>query len=144
MTRFISRRTARRTTGAAATLALTLAMMVAPARAEDCARPDTQADMARCAFAAFEAASAEQAAALRAAGERLPKAQQPALRKVQRAFAAFAAAQCDLEALGSQGGSVQQTVKWRCMARLARDRASALQALAACPEGDAACPARKP
>lgn len=100
--------------------------------------------MTRCAFADFEAAGAAQAAALRAVNERLPATQQPALRKAQRAYATFAAAQCDLEAAGSAGGSVQPMVRWQCMARLTRERATALQKLAVCPEGDVACAGKKP
>ena len=103
----------------------TLACAVAPAHAQGCTAPGTQADLARCAFADFEAAGAKQAAALRAVNQRLPKAQQPALRKAQRAYLAFAAAQCDLEATGSAGGSVQQMVRWQCMARLTQARAAA-------------------
>ncbi len=129
---------------AVAACLVTLACAVAPAHAQDCTAPGTQAEMARCAFADFEAAGATQDAALRAANQRLPKAQQPALRKAQRAYLAFAAAQCDLEAAGAAGGSVQQMVRWQCMARLTRARAAALHKLATCPEGDLACAGRTP
>lgn len=111
----------------------------AAAAALDCSAPATQAALNACAFEAFTAAGAAQAAALQALQQGLAQADRARLLKAQQAHTAYAAAQCDFESGAVAGGSAQPMVKWQCLARLTQARAEALRAAAQCEEGDLSC-----
>ena len=110
----------------------------------DCKAPLTQADMAACAYEDFLSANGAQASAQRSYIVRLARADQLRWRSAQKAWTAWAAAQCGFESGGSDGGSARNMLHWRCMTRLSRERTAAIERLANCPEGDLACPGRKP
>ena len=110
----------------------------------DCKAPVTQADMAACAYEDFLAANGTQAATQRSYIARLARADQLRWRSAQKAWTAWAAAQCGFESGGSDASSARNMLHWQCMTRLSRERTAAIERLANCPEGDLACPARKP
>ena len=121
---------------AIATLALTTTLL---AQAATCADAITQADMNRCAFEDFEAAGSGYAQRYKELSQPLPAAQRDRLRRMQTAWIKFRTEACRYESGPSKGGSVQEFIYWRCAARMTRERTVALQALAACREGDVTC-----
>lgn len=129
-----------------ATVSLLLGMTcIASAEfAQDCTSPVTQADLGRCAHAEFLVATEAYAASYKTLAGSLAQKQRDQLRRSQKAWIAYRTAACDFESSASQGGSVQDMVKWRCASRMTRDRTEELTRLTNCPEGDVSCmrPAR--
>ena len=125
-------------------LSIPLRLLAAQTDAPDCSAPITQADMNRCAYEDFLAANGEQAAVLKglAQGPAAPDRQR--LRAAQKAWIAWRTSQCEFESGGSSGGSARELARWSCTAKITRERTVALDKLAHCPEGDIACPGRKP
>ena len=121
---------------AIASLALTTPLL---AHAATCADAITQPDMNRCAFEDFEAAGSGYAQRYKELSQPLPAAQRDRLRRMQTAWIKFRTEACRYESGPSKGGSVQEFIYWRCAARMTRERTVALQALAACREGDVTC-----
>lgn len=117
-----------------------LALLPAVAQA-DCRAPATQLEMTVCAEADWQAADADLNAAYRAARGAMqaadagwPAAQrgaEVALRDAQRAWIAFRDNACAAEGWPFRGGSAEPMVVYGCRARLTRDRAADLWALAA-------------
>lgn len=66
------------------------------------------------------------------------------LRTAQKTWIAWRTAQCEFETGNSSGGSAHELARWSCTAKLTRERTVTLDELANCPEGDIACPGRKP
>lgn len=114
------------------------------ADAPDCSAPVTQADMNRCPYEDFLTANGAQAAVLKNLADGLAAPDQKRLRTAQRSWIAWRTAQCEFESGGSSGGSAHELARWSCTAKFTRERTGALEKLAACPEGDSACPRRKP
>ncbi len=112
--------------------------------APDCSAPTTQTDMNRCAFEDFLAANGAQAAVLKGLDRGLAAPDRQRLRTAQKTWIAWRTAQCEFETGSSRGGSAHEQARWRCAAKLTRGRTAALDKLANCPEGDIACPGRKP
>jgi uncharacterized protein YecT (DUF1311 family) len=81
--------------------------------------------------------------ALNAAYDRLlakiSPAGQSALREAQRTWLRFRDQECDFEAFGSKGGSVNSMAVLICMARMTRTRTAELAAQIECEEGDVTC-----
>lgn len=125
-------------------LLIPLRLVAAQADAPDCSAPITQADMNRCAYEDFLAASGAQAAALKGLTQGLAAPDRQRLRAAQKAWIAWRTAQCAFETGSSRGGSARELARWTCTAKLTRERTVALDKLAHCPEGDIACPGRKP
>ncbi len=129
---------------ASAVLLIPLRLLAAQTDAPDCAAPNTQADMSRCAYQDFLAANGAQAVVLRSLAPALAAPDWQRLRAAQKAWIAWRTAQCAFETGGSSGGTAREMARWSCAAVLTRDRTAVLDKLANCPEGDIACPGRKP
>lgn len=134
------------TLGRALTAASLLCMtyMAGVAFAQDCASPVTQADLGRCAHEEFLVATEAYAVSHKMLAESLAQKPRNQLRHTQKAWIHYRTAACDFESSASQGGSVQDMVKWRCATRMTRARTEELIRLINCPEGDVSCvrPAR--
>lgn len=125
-------------------LLIPLRLLAGQADAPDCSAPITQADMNRCAYDDFLAATGEQAEVLKALSGNLAAPDRPRLRAAQKAWIAWRTAQCEFETGSSGGGSVRELARWSCVAKLTRERTLTLAKLGNCAEGDIACPGRKP
>jgi uncharacterized protein YecT (DUF1311 family) len=128
-----------------ALFALTLALALLPAaQALDCKAATTQADLNACAHEDFLAANAPQAAAIKALEARLKASDRSRWRAAQKSWIGWRTAQCAFESGAAAGGSSREMLRWQCVTRLTQERTTAILRLANCPEGDLACPARKP
>ncbi len=128
-----------------ALMALTLlALLPRAAHALDCKTAATQADMNACAYEDFLAANGAQAAAIRTLDARLKASDRSRWRSAQKAWIAWRTAQCSFESGAASGGSVGEMLRWQCVTRLTQERTTSIERLLTCPEGDLACPARKP
>lgn len=121
-----------------------LPLLAAQADAPECVAPTTQVDISRCAYEDFLVVNGTQAAVLKDLAEGLPAPDRQRLRTAQKTWIAWRTAQCAFESGGSTGGSAREMARWICTAKLTRERTVALEKMAACPEGDIACPGRKP
>ena len=129
---------------AAAAVAIWVLAINPLAHAATCANAITQAEMNRCAYEDFEASGSDYALRYKELSQSLPAAQRDRLRRMQSAWIKFRTEACRYESGPSTGGSVQESIYWRCAARMTRERTLALQALAACREGDVTCARRVP
>jgi uncharacterized protein YecT (DUF1311 family) len=128
-----------------ALMALTLLIALLPAaHALDCKTAATQADMNACAYEDFLAANALQAAAIKTLDARLKANDRTRWRAAQKAWIAWRTAQCAFESGTATGGSAHEMLRWQCVTRLTSERTTVIERLSNCPEGDLACPARKP
>jgi uncharacterized protein YecT (DUF1311 family) len=120
--------------------------LAAPAAAAtpDCTNPKTQADLNACAYEDWLAANAAQVSAMKAYETRLGQADRQRWRAAQKAWIGWRTAQCSFESGAVTGGSAREMLRWQCTAKLTRERTVAIERLASCPEGDLACPARRP
>lgn len=114
------------------------------APATDCAALTTQGARAQCVFADFEAASADYAKAYADLRRGPPRAQRQRALRMQKLWLDYRTAACDFEAGALQGGSLQSEIRWRCAARMTRERAAEMQRQAQCVEGDVSCTRRAP
>ena len=123
---------------------LGMTYMTSVAFAQDCASPVTQADLGRCAYEEFLVATEAYAVSYKTLAESRAQKPRNQLRHTQKAWIHYRTAACDFESSASQGGSVQDMVKWRCATRMTRARTEELIRLINCPEGDVSCarPAR--
>ncbi len=99
---------------------LVLALWPVAAIADDCTAPQTQQAMNSCAAQAYDEADAELNVIYRRAvdaADSLPDGEEM-LRDAQRAWIAFRDAACDLEALSTEGGSMQPLIFASCLERL--------------------------
>lgn len=133
---------------AAVAALLTALVVTAPqagAQAPDasCQNPQTQADMNRCAGAGYAAQDRKLNQVYAAYRARLPAAQAQQLAAAQKAWIAFRDADCAFVGSSVAGGSVYGMVLNGCLEDRTRQRVKELEALAACKEGDLACPAPK-
>lgn len=125
-------------------LLIPMRLLAAQADAPDCNAPTTQADMNRCAYEDFLAANGAQVTVLNGLTQSLAVPDRGRLRAAQKTWIAWRTAECEFEAGGSGEGSARELAVWSCTAKLTRERTSALEKIAYCPEGDIACPGRKP
>jgi uncharacterized protein YecT (DUF1311 family) len=108
-----------------------------------CREPATnQAEMAACAYDDFLSANARQAQTQLEYVQRLANADARRWRAAQRAWITWRTAQCDF--LSAHSGSAREMLRWQCASRLTRARSADIERLAQCPEGDLACPPRRP
>jgi uncharacterized protein YecT (DUF1311 family) len=117
------------------------ALAVSPA---DCGALTTQSQRAQCVFADFEHANADYAKAYADLRRGLPAAQRQRVLRMQKLWLDYRTAACDFEAGALQGGSLQSEVRWRCVARMTRERTAELARMAQCVEGDITCSRRVP
>jgi uncharacterized protein YecT (DUF1311 family) len=108
----------------------------------DCGALNTQAERAQCAYADFEAAGAGYAQAYADLRRGLPAAQRQRALRMQKLWLDYRTAACDFEAGAVQGGSLQSEVRWRCVARMTRERTAEMARMAQCVEGDITCSRR--
>jgi uncharacterized protein YecT (DUF1311 family) len=126
-------------------MALTLLAALPTAHALDCKSAATQADMNACAYEDFLAANAVQAAAIKTLDARLKASDRTRWRAAQKSWIAWRTAQCNFESgAAAGGGSAREMLRWHCVTRLTGERTTAIERLSNCPEGELACPARKP
>ncbi|MEO9061126.1 MAG: lysozyme inhibitor LprI family protein [Nitrosospira sp.] len=123
---------------AAASL-LGMTCMAGVAFAQDCASPVTQADLGRCAHEEFLVATEAYAVSYKTLAESLAQKPRNQLRRTQKAWIHYRTAACDFESGATEGGSVQDMVKWQCATRMTRARTEELVRLINCPEGDVSC-----
>lgn len=128
-------------------LLIPLPPLAAQADSPDCSAPTIQADMNRCAYEDFLAADGAQAEVLKGLTQGLAAPDRQRLRTAQKAWIDWRTAQCEFEtgvSGGGGGGSARELARWSCTTKLTRERRVALDTLSNCPEGDIACPGRKP
>ena len=118
---------------AAAVLAGLAALAPLSARAFDCARADSQADLTACAGAHLARADA----ALNAVYGRMVEDADLAdrldkLRAAERAWIDYRRAQCDFEGSAAEGGSMQPMLDADCAAALTEQRTKDLGKVLAC------------
>lgn len=112
--------------------------------ADRCQDASGQAALNECAYQEFLEASAGMSRQLRTIESRLQPAQHSAWRRVQKAWLMFETEACKFESSPVADGSARPMIQWQCAARMTRQRAVELTRLAACREGDIACPAQRP
>ncbi|WP_406720498.1 lysozyme inhibitor LprI family protein [Thioclava litoralis] len=104
----------------------------APLWAQDCADPQTQADMTGCAaldFAQADAALNAEYAATRDRAKARGAAQADALLQAQRAWIAYRDAACKAQGLEFEGGSLEPMVVAMCKTELTQRRSEDLRRL---------------
>ena len=112
--------------------------------ADRCADAKEQPALNECAYQEFLEASAGMSRQLRDLESRLDPAQHSPWRRVQKTWLMFRTEACKFESSALIGGSARPMIQWQCTARMTRQRAVELERLAACREGDIACPAQRP
>jgi uncharacterized protein YecT (DUF1311 family) len=103
-----------------------------PDPARDCGAATTPAARIECAQRDQEAAARAQDALLHRLEEALPPARRPPLTRAQKAWDAWKAAQCAFEASGASDATDRALTRWRCEARVTRERSAMLEAAIAC------------
>ena len=123
-------------------LALVLAAPLGPAAARGCDDATTQIQLDQCAGDAFATADAALNFTYKTIMARLESEDgtRKALVGAQKAWLAFRDAECDFEAAGARGGSIQPMIVAQCRTRLTEARTGALRGFLTCAEGDAGCP----
>lgn len=125
-----------------ALLAIALAAPLGPAAAKGCDDATTQLQLDQCAGDAFAKADAALNLTYKNVMARLKSEDETrkALVGAQKAWLAFRDAECDFEAAGARGGSIQPMVVAQCRTGLTETRTGTLRGLLTCAEGDAGCP----
>ena len=123
-------------------LAIALAAPLGSATAGECNAAKTQLDLDQCAGATFKTADGTLNSVYKTIMARLKSADETRVSLVgaQKAWLAFRDAECDFEAAGARGGSIEPMVVAQCRTRLTESRSKALRVFLACEEGDAGCP----
>ena len=124
----------------ASTSAPVLQLRMVQINAGRCAGADTQGAMNDCAYEGFLESSAAMSRQLRLIEPALTSAQRPQWRRVQKAWLTYRTETCQFEASAVGSGSARPMVQWQCSDRMTKQRTAELFRLAACPEGDLACP----
>lgn len=109
--------------------------------AELCDKPETQLDLNYCAKSQFDKDDAglnDVYGRLKESYAKIPSAK-GALTKAQRAWVIFRDAECTLDAVGEEGGSIQPMIFTQCLSRLTLLRTGQLQKRLDCQEGDLTC-----
>lgn len=99
----------------------------------------SQGDLNTCADADLKRADAAMNAAYSKLMKRIGPKAQAGLKDAQRAWLPYRDRTCDLEALGTEGGSSQSMVRAGCLASVTEERTKRLTGYLACQEGDLAC-----
>jgi uncharacterized protein YecT (DUF1311 family) len=117
-------------------------LLVPPARAEDCAKTETQTDMNACAADAFKETDTKLNAVYREIIERLKDNEEAKqlLIKAQRVWLQYRDAECAFAASAARSGSIYPTILDNCLDGLTNDRVKALISFLKCEEGDMGCP----
>lgn len=114
-----------------------------PAHA-DCADPQNQQEINRCAGNGYAAADAELNSVFKQLVSRIGKNWAPPLRAAQRAWVTFRDAECEFQSMGWEGGSGRGAVQARCLERVTKERTDLLKEMLKCDpenhEGAMECP----
>lgn len=124
----------------AATILCLLA--VCPAQAADCGKLSTQLDMNLCEGKNFEQADGRLNAVYGKLAAKVSPAGKAKLVDAQRAWIKYRDAQCQFEAFGTNGGSINGMMVSQCMTQMTRDQTARLARQLDCPEGDMSCGAQ--
>lgn len=108
-----------------------------------CFDSGTQVELNGWAHQMFLDASAEMSRRLRDIESALKPSQQPAWQRVQKSWLTFKTQACQFESSAVAKGSTRPMVERQCGARMTNESAAEPARLAACPEGDIACPMRR-
>lgn len=119
--------------------ALTLALLVAPSWARDCANADTQTEMNRCAYEEYERADAALNGVYRALMGRLDDQRRQRLIEAERAWLKYRDAHCRSETTQSEGGSIHPLLYDSCLTEVTAARTKELQASLDCELGRGTC-----
>ena len=127
---------------AAAVLALALAVLMSPARAQDCKAGKTQADLDACAGEGFARADGALNVTYKNVLDRLrdERATRTLLVAAQNAWLGFRDGECAFESAATIGGSIHSMIVTECRTSLTKARTDALRRLLTCGEGDMSCP----
>ena len=109
-----------------------------------CANGGAQAALGECSYDGFLKASAAMSAQLLQVEAALKPGQRTTWRRAQKAWLTYRTQACHFESSQLADSGARARVQWQCAARMTRERTVELSRLAACTEGDAACPPRKP
>jgi uncharacterized protein YecT (DUF1311 family) len=111
------------------------------AHAELCDDPKTQSEINYCAEYHFKRADAELNQAYSNFKARIDKDKKAmnALKVAQRAWLGFRDAECALEVIPSEEGSIKSMVQFDCRTRLTKARAAQFETRLTCTEGDFTC-----
>lgn len=123
-------------------IGLAAAMTAAPALAQNCTNPQSQADMNICAGKDYKASDAKLNAAYSEIVKRLgnEQEQKKLLLQSQRDWIAFRDAECAFSTAASKDGSIYPMLLSGCLQSLTDARTTQLNAYLNCQEGDMSCP----
>ncbi|HEY8950280.1 MAG TPA: lysozyme inhibitor LprI family protein [Rhizomicrobium sp.] len=116
-----------------------IAFAATAARADECSKARTQAEMNICAGHELDQANATINNLYKETMAKYDPAGQELLRKSERAWIAFRDAECDFRTSGSKGGSIWSMVHAQCLTELTRMRIKQLEQAANCQAGDLSC-----
>lgn len=122
-------------------IALIFMALAATTHAGACDSLRTQMEENECANEGYQQADQTLNRIYSAYQKRLQPTQRARLKAAQVAWIRFRDANCAFESSGVEGGSAHTLIYLNCMAATTAERSKALQALAACKEGDLSCPA---
>ncbi|WP_313388805.1 lysozyme inhibitor LprI family protein [Rhodospirillum rubrum] len=128
-------------------LTLALCLAAAPqARAQECAAPQTQAEMTLCADQALRRTDGELNQLYKDLGGRLKNDPDTKARLVgaQKAWLAFRDGECAFATSGVEGGSAYPMALATCREGLTQKRVKELRSYLRCAEGDLTCPVPAP
>jgi uncharacterized protein YecT (DUF1311 family) len=108
---------------------------------EACSESRTQLELNECAERGWKEADRQLAEFESGYMKRLEAQQLSLYQSAQAAWVAYRQATCEFESIGVLGGSAYPEAFADCMASKARSKLQELRELAACSEGDYACPA---
>lgn len=117
-----------------------LLLLSAAALANDCDNAGTQAEMNQCAANQLQAADGKLNQVYNSAMARAPLATKALLKNAQLQWIALRDADCELIASGTEGGTLQPTVRSQCLMDKTVERTAWLESLLTCEEGDVSCP----
>lgn len=115
-------------------------LLSAGALAEDCGNAATQLAMNECAAAEYQEADKKLNDTYATVQQRATGETKVLLETAQQKWIALRDADCALVASGTEGGSIQPTIRSQCLTEKTVERAAWLESLLNCEEGDLSCP----
>ncbi|VVD97545.1 hypothetical protein PAQ31011_01966 [Pandoraea aquatica] len=95
--------------------------------------------MNKCAMDAYKVSDKKLNQAFQTLNNKLSPQGKTALQKSQRAWIAWRDAQCTLETMGSEGGTIHALVFTSCIDELTKEQTKRLDKMNNCEEGDLSC-----
>ena len=124
------------------TVIMAASALASSASLADSCKGTTQADLNECAAADYKRSDTALNMAYDSLAADLGARPKQGLREAQRAWLAYRDKSCDLEAMGSEGGSIQSMARSNCLTKLTRQRTKMLRGYLDCQEGDMNCVGR--